>query len=101
MAQPTFIVKIQNRQKVIFEGEALALTADNEAGPFDVLSRHANFVSIIKNFLVLHRSDKKFEKIEIKSGILRVWNNQASVFLDISSPLSQPEIFSSYTRSKL
>ena len=39
-------VKISDREKILFEGEAFAVSSKNEIGIFDVLGEHANFVTV-------------------------------------------------------
>lgn len=81
-------VKIRNRQKIVFQGLVKAITSENNRGVFDVLPQHANFISIIKNKIILHQQSNRKQEILIKSAILKVWNNEAHIYLDILSPIS-------------
>lgn len=87
-SRDSITVKIRNRQRTVYQGEVKAVTSENEKGVFDVLPQHANFISIIKNNIILHHSKRKKQKIPIKLAILKVWENQISIYLDILSPLS-------------
>lgn len=87
-SRKSIAVKVRNREKTIFEGEVKAVSSENDKGVFDVLPRHANFISIIKNRIVLHGQRREKRKIQIKSGILKVWENQVSIYLDILSPIA-------------
>ncbi len=68
MAQSSVFISIVNGEGVVFEGEAKALSSYNEGGIFDVLPMHANFISIIKQAVVVHHHSG--EKKEIKIGIV-------------------------------
>lgn len=89
MAQNQISVKIRNREKVLFQGSVKSVSSENERGVFDVLPQHANFISIIKKKIVLHKPEKTKQEIEIETGILKVWENQISIYLDILSPLTK------------
>ena len=43
-----FKIRISNPHEVVWEGTATALSSENSQGKFDVLSQHANFITIIK-----------------------------------------------------
>ncbi len=87
-SRKTILVKIRNRQRSVFQGEVNAVTSENESGVFDVLPQHANFISIIKNKIIIRGLGNKKQEIQIESAILKVWSNQVSIYLDILSPIS-------------
>lgn len=76
-------VKISNADKLVFEGNATAISSYNEKGPFDILPLHANFISIIQNELIIHESKGKTQEMKIGSGILKAVENKVLVFLGI------------------
>lgn len=78
---------VRSRDKILFQGEVKAVSSENEAGVFDVLPQHANFISIIKNNLVILEPNSQKRTFELKIGLLKVWENEAYVYLDILSPL--------------
>ncbi len=80
-------VKIQNPEKVVFQGDVAALSSINERGKFDVLPEHANFLSIIQNEIILHKLDGKTETLKIEQGILRVQLDRVDIFLGLTSPI--------------
>ena len=41
-------VKVAAPFRTYFEGEAASVSAANDTGPFDVLPRHKNFMTILK-----------------------------------------------------
>ncbi len=74
---------IRKREKVLFEGEIRAFTSTNERGIFDVLYTHANFISIIDKYCLIHRLDGTRSEMKIGQGIVRVKDNRVNVYLGI------------------
>jgi F0F1-type ATP synthase epsilon subunit len=75
-------VTIRTREKILFQGKVTALTSVNERGLFDILSEHENFISIIKEKIILHGSEKTFL---FTTGILRVEDNVVSVSIGVTA----------------
>jgi F0F1-type ATP synthase epsilon subunit len=78
-------VSILNSEGTVFEGEAKALSSTNEMGPFDVLPLHSNFISIIKDKVVVHLKSGENKEFKIDSGILKAAENKLQVFLGIEA----------------
>lgn len=76
---------IRKREKVLFRGEVKSFTSINSRGEFDVLSEHANFISIINKKCVINKLDGSMIEIIIDEGVMRVYNNTVSVYLGIMS----------------
>lgn len=76
-------VYIGDPEKVIFEGEAEAVSSINEKGPFDILLRHENFICTVQDkvTILLKGGDKK--EIPISKGILKSETNKINIFLGI------------------
>jgi F0F1-type ATP synthase epsilon subunit len=84
MAKQTLQVEVRSRQGLMFEGELFAVTSCNKAGPFDVLPGHTNFISMIKDKVILRRHDGRVEEINVANGVMTVENNKVKVFLGIT-----------------
>ena len=78
------MVQILSPTKVLFTGSAIALTSYNKQGRFDILAYHANFISIVEKYLIVHPDRKNRRKIDIKTGVLHCKNNEVKVFVDIT-----------------
>lgn len=76
-------VLIKNRTKVFFDGPAYSLTSVNDTGVFDILPTHANFVSIIRDYIVIDKGLPTEKKFEIKNGVLSILSNNINVYLEI------------------
>ena len=77
-------VEVRGRQGMIFAGELKAVTATNAKGVFDVLSSHANFVSMIKDKVILRRSDGRFDEVNVGEGVMVVEENTVKIFSGIT-----------------
>lgn len=80
---PLLRVFIRSRNRTFFEGSALAVTSNNEKGIFDVLPFHANFISLIKDYLEVSLPNGEKQRIDIDKGLLRVADNTVDVYLEI------------------
>ena len=76
-------VSIRNRQGVLFSGTVKAVSSYNDKGPFDILAEHENFISLIKQKIVIHKNDNKTEEFKIDNGVLRVYKNEVNVYIGI------------------
>jgi F0F1-type ATP synthase epsilon subunit len=71
------------RESLLFEGRVLSLTSSNDKGKFDILANHANFISIIKGFLIYRDTVGQEHNLKVDNGILRFRDNQAQIFLGL------------------
>lgn len=76
-------VKVHAPYKVYYDGPAQSISAVNDTGPFDVLGKHHNFMSILGECDLVVRNGEEEEKISIQRGILHVKQNEVIVFLDV------------------
>ena len=83
-ASPTMHVKVYAPFKTYFEGDAASLSGVNETGPFDILPRHKNFMSLIKPCVITVRSSGESDfQMKIDRAVMHVKADQVTVFLDI------------------
>jgi hypothetical protein len=77
-------VKVHSPFRDYYEGPAFSVTAENDTGPFDILPRHHNFISLLNACDLTLRTVKDGEqKIRISGGIMHVKADQVIVFLDV------------------
>ena len=70
--------------QLYFEGDATALSATNRVGDFDVLPGHADFFSMLEpGEIVVTPTDGDAVKIDAKSGIITVRDNQVLLFVNM------------------
>lgn len=73
---------IKNRNKVFYNGEALYVTSENDKGRFDILPKHANFISIVKDYIIYKKINGEEEKLDIKTGVLKNTSNSIIIYLE-------------------
>ena len=81
--QPTMRVKIYSPYKVYFDGEALSVSAESATGPFDILPKHHNFITLLEPCDAVVRTTKGEETIRISGGVMHVKADDLVVFLDV------------------
>lgn len=87
MAAHKLNVAILSPHHTVFYGEASSLSLKNQLGRFDILPQHANFVSTIQDFIVLHHGrHKKF--LTIGRGIVYCRENNVKIFVGLSPQAS-------------
>ena len=83
MRSKTLVLKVQTRQDVLYQGEIDSLTSVNQKGKFDVLREHANFISLIKDYILKKDLKGKDYRLNIGQGLMKVLNNQINIYLGI------------------
>jgi hypothetical protein len=82
--QPMIHVKVYAPFQVYFDEPAYSISAENHTGPFDILPKHHNFITLL-NPCELHIQAPKrgLQRILISSGIMHVNNDRVVVFLNV------------------
>lgn len=62
--------KIITPEKTLFEGEVTAVQSFNATGEFSILPQHTNFISIIKDKIILFQEKQEPKVIELDSGVI-------------------------------
>lgn len=76
-------VTIYGLESIVYQGKVKALTSVNEKGKFDILPLHSNFISIVKDSLILHERQGTKKEFKLQRGVLKLANNQISIFLGL------------------
>jgi F0F1-type ATP synthase epsilon subunit len=80
----TLQVKIYSPFRIYFDGPASSLSALNKTGPFDILAKHKNFMTLLIPCTIKVRiAEKPDFNLKVSRGVLHVKDNRATVFLDI------------------
>ena len=76
-------VSIASSSKKYYEGIARSVSSKNSVGPFDILPRHENFISLVKEKItIFDLAGKKYE-FPIENGLLEVSEDSVRVFVGI------------------
>jgi F0F1-type ATP synthase epsilon subunit len=74
-------VKVKTPSGVLWGGEAKSVSSENTEGPFDVLSGHANFVTLINQKPIIVRTTKdKEHKFQFDRAAMYVVNDKVSIY---------------------
>jgi len=76
-------VNIQGREGVLFEGPAIRVSSVNATGDFDILPRHANFISLINDHIEVKPVEGDVRTFPVDNGVLRVLGDRVEVYLGI------------------
>lgn len=80
----TFGVNILSAQKVIWQGRAVALSAYNSDGHFDVLPYHAKFITLLVDEpLIIKLPGGEERKFAFSRSVLHFAGDQADIYADI------------------
>lgn len=79
----TIHLKVYSPYQVYFDDEATSVSAENDTGPFDVLPRHHNFITLLNPCEVDIKASSGNKKIRISRGVMHVRKNQVTIFLDV------------------
>lgn len=82
-ATPTMHIKVYSPFHVYFDDDAYSISAVNATGPFDILPRHHNFMTLLSPCELVIRKSDRLQKIRISRGIMHVKADQVIVFLDV------------------
>ncbi len=79
----TMHVKVYSPFQTYFDDVALSVSAVNETGPFDILPRHHNFITLLSAGNVVVRTEHDHRTIQIARGMMHVKADKVVVFLDV------------------
>jgi F0F1-type ATP synthase epsilon subunit len=84
MAKLLLKVRINTPEKIIWEGEAVSVSSKNSEGPFDILPKHANFITAIENqAIVIRTPDKKKVEYTFPRSVLYMRDERVSIYTQI------------------
>lgn len=80
----TMHVQVRSPFHEYYNDEAFSISAENATGPFDILPRHHNFITLLNpGELMIRTPQKKEQRIRISGGIMHVKADKVAVFLDV------------------
>jgi len=87
----TLKVTIRDRRKIMFDGDAVSLSSVNSVGDFDVLVDHANFVSLIKDKIIVDKDSPTRKVFDIDTGLINVDEEGVNVYVGVGKPSDETE----------
>ena len=77
-------VQISSPEKVIWIGKAVSVSSKNSQGKFDILPRHANFMSIIKNEpIIIEAKGGTKKEYKFNRAIIYNYSNKTSIYAEV------------------
>ncbi len=76
-------LKIYSPFKVYFDEDTFSISAENATGPFDILPRHHNFMSLLAACELRVVAPTGEKRIRISGGLILVESDRVKVFLDV------------------
>ncbi|MFA6981817.1 MAG: hypothetical protein WC243_02225 [Patescibacteria group bacterium] len=76
-------ISVRNRKEIVFEGPIYSVTSYNELGEFDVLSEHANMITLLKDKLLIDKGRPSEKEITFGNALMNITRNEVSVYMDI------------------
>lgn len=80
---PVMRLKVYSPYKVYFDGDAASVSAESATGPFDILPKHHNFITLLEPCDVIIRTNRGDQTIRIAGGMMHVKSDDVVIFLDI------------------
>lgn len=81
--KPVMELKIYSPFHVYFNEDAFSVSAENATGPFDILPRHHNFMSLLSACELAIHAPTGDKRIRISGGLMQVKTDTVKVFLDV------------------
>ncbi len=81
--RPMIHVKVYSPFKTYFEEDVFSISAANATGPFDVLPKHHNFMTLLNPGDLVVQTPRGEGRIRIARGIMHVKQDKVIVFLDV------------------
>jgi F0F1-type ATP synthase epsilon subunit len=81
---PNMRVKVYSPYKIYFDdSQCQSISAKNKTGPFDILPRHHNFITLLDPCELVIHYNGGIQRIRISRGIMHVKADRVIVFLDV------------------
>lgn len=81
--KPTVKLKVWSPYRVYFDEAAYSVSAVNTTGPFDILPKHHNFITLLEPCEVAINGVTGVRRIRISGGLMHVRGDEITVFLNV------------------
>ena len=78
-------VVVRTTEDIVYEGEIERISSFNEVGRFDIYPMHANFISILRQEIVLYHNKQKVKELKIEQAVMKVKGDVIHIFLGIEA----------------
>lgn len=84
-------VLVHDERGIVYSGPAQAVSSYNEQGLFDILPDHSNFITLIKEKLVILSPDNTKKELVVAGGILHCYTSKVEIYLGVKNKANQPK----------
>jgi F0F1-type ATP synthase epsilon subunit len=81
--KPVLHVKISTPTEVLFEGDASSVSSVNSQGAFDILPKHANFVTLVKGEPIAVRTEQRERQYSFKNAVIHTESSKVRIYGDV------------------
>lgn len=74
---------IRSRSDTYFQGKVKSVTSVNATGVFDILPMHANFITLVTEYIILDKGTSVERKFEFKTAVLSVIDGKIDVYVGV------------------
>ena len=85
----TVKVTVKNKDQTLYQGKVVSLSSVNDKGQFDVLPEHTNFISLIKDKLIIRELGKVPQEIKLNQAIMRVLTGKVDIFIGVGEAFKE------------
>ncbi len=85
-------VEVRNPDKVVFSGNAVAVSSKNSVGPLDILPQHENFISLVTDKITIYQDKHQKQEIPNTSAIVKNKLNNVNIFLGVESLMGMQNV---------
>lgn len=68
---------------MLYQGQIKSLSSVNKKGKFDVLDKHANFITLIDDTLIIRETGGEEKQLRVESAILKVTRNTINIYAGV------------------
>ncbi len=76
-------VSVKGPRREEFNGKAISVTSLNKKGKFDILPYHINFITLITEYVIIQKEDKKQITFSLKTGVIKVHEDKVHILLGL------------------
>jgi len=76
-------VSVKDRREVLFVGKATSVTSRNVSGEFDILCEHANFITLVYDYVLVDKGLSSEKKFPLKNGVITAVANVVNVYVGV------------------
>lgn len=80
--KPIMDIKVYSPFKTFYDEPAFSITAVNLTGPFDILPRHHNFITLVEPCELVIQAPAGEKRIKISGAVMHVKADRVTVLLD-------------------